>query len=102
MTQEFHTNNTWSRIIFHLKSTLGISLEKQASTLFTLHTDYTDTDCRFCPFIANDQPLYAKYKGESVYPAFATLTNPAVRKSFTDIETGKKRSYSTILQIGDN
>ena len=43
----------------------------------------------FAPFIANDQPLYAKYKGESVYPAFATLTDPNVRKSFTDLETGK-------------
>ena len=43
----------------------------------------------FAPFIANDQPLYAKYKGEGVYPAFATLKDPNIRKSFTDAETGK-------------
>ena len=43
----------------------------------------------FAPFIANDQPLYAKYKGETIFPAFATLNDPTVRKSFTDAESGK-------------
>jgi peptide/nickel transport system permease protein len=31
----------------------------------------------FAPIIANDQPLYCKYKGESFYPAFSTLVNPS-------------------------
>ncbi len=43
----------------------------------------------FAPLIANDQPLYCKYKGETMYPAFSTLSNPATTKSFTDAETGK-------------
>jgi len=29
----------------------------------------------FAPIIANDQPLYCKYKGETFYPAFSTLVN---------------------------
>ena len=31
----------------------------------------------FAPIIANDQPLYCKYKGETFYPAFSTLVNPS-------------------------
>ena len=27
----------------------------------------------FAPIIANDQPLYCKYKGEKFFPAFSTL-----------------------------
>lgn len=29
----------------------------------------------FSPFLANDQPLYIRYHGESFYPAFSTLIN---------------------------
>ncbi len=31
----------------------------------------------FAPIIANDQPLYCKYQGETFYPAFSTLINPS-------------------------
>ena len=91
------------RIIFHLKSTLGISLRKISQHSILLYILITlILIAVFAPFIANDQPLYAKYKGESVYPAFATLKDPNIRKSFTDLKQERQRNYSTILQIGDN
>lgn len=36
------------------------------------------------PFLANDQPLYCKYKGESFYPAFSTISNPNKKVVFED------------------
>ncbi len=39
------------------------------------------------PFIANDQPLYVKYKGETFYPAFTTYFNPTQTDSVQDPET---------------
>ena len=40
------------------------------------------------PFLANDQPLYMEYKGESFYPAFTTLFDDAASESFIQKETG--------------
>jgi len=42
----------------------------------------------FAPIIANDQPLYCKYKGETFYPAFSTLVNPSKLDSVVNPETG--------------
>ena len=41
------------------------------------------------PILANDQPLYAQYKGNTIYPAFSTILNPARTDSVIDPETGK-------------
>ena len=43
----------------------------------------------FAPIIANDQPLYCKYKGETYFPAFASLVNSSVKVDIVDQETGK-------------
>jgi peptide/nickel transport system permease protein len=42
----------------------------------------------FAPLIANDQPLYCKYQGETYYPAFATMVNPSKLVKVTNLETG--------------
>ena len=42
----------------------------------------------FAPVIANDQPLYCKYKGETFYPAFSTLVNPSKIDSVVNHKTG--------------
>ncbi len=39
-------------------------------------------------FIANDQPLYAKYRGKTFYPAFQTYFNPAITDSTINPSTG--------------
>ena len=43
----------------------------------------------FAPVIANDQPLYCKYKGETYFPAFVSLVNSSVKVDILDQETGK-------------
>jgi len=35
-------------------------------------------------YLANDQPLYARYKGETVFPAYASIFNPARTDTFYD------------------
>lgn len=47
------------------------------------------------PFIANEKPLYVKYKGESFYPAFSFQTN----YRFVDASTGD--SLNIQLDIAD-
>ncbi|MBJ59279.1 MAG: hypothetical protein CMP64_01635, partial [Flavobacteriales bacterium] len=42
----------------------------------------------FAPIIANDQPLYCKYKGVKFFPAFSTLVNPSKLDSVINHETG--------------
>lgn len=75
---------------FSFKKYAWIQFKKNKPALFSLYILAALVFMAiFAPFIANDQPLYAKYKGESIYPAFATLTDPTIRKSFTDAETGK-------------
>ena len=44
----------------------------------------------FAPYIANDRPLYAKYKGNTLYPAFAKDT-----RTDSIFENGK---FAEILQ----
>ena len=39
-------------------------------------------------FIANDQPLYAKYRGNNYYPAFQTYFNPTIIDSTINPQTG--------------
>lgn len=39
-------------------------------------------------FVANDQPLYAKYRGNSYYPAFQTYLTPTKTDSTRNPETG--------------
>ena len=43
----------------------------------------------FAPIIANDQPLYCKYQGETFYPAFETMINPSKLVEVTNKETNK-------------
>ena len=43
----------------------------------------------FAPIIANDQPLYCKYEGETFYPAFETMINPSKLVEVTNKETNK-------------
>jgi len=40
------------------------------------------------PILANDQPLYAKYKSETIYPAFSTILDPTRTDSIKDPTTG--------------
>ena len=40
----------------------------------------------FAPYIANDRPLYAKYKGKDIYPAFSSETH---KDSIIDPVSGK-------------
>lgn len=42
----------------------------------------------FAHFIANDQPLYAKYRGKTFYPAFQTYFNTTKIDSTIDPKTG--------------
>lgn len=44
----------------------------------------------FSPFIANKQPLYVNYGGETYYPAFQTLFNTSYSDSVVNPETGIK------------
>ena len=45
----------------------------------------------FAPYIANERPLYAKYKGKSIYPAFADETQ-------RDSIFNEKGEFESILQ----
>ncbi|MGL4595875.1 MAG: hypothetical protein ACRCYO_00005, partial [Bacteroidia bacterium] len=49
----------------------------------------------FAPILANEKPLYMKYKGESYYPAFSFKTNYEIR----DQQTGKTESLE--LELAD-
>ncbi len=49
----------------------------------------------FAPLLANEKPLYMKYKGESFYPAFSFKTNYEIR----DPQTGKVESLE--LELAD-
>ena len=40
------------------------------------------------PFLANNQPLYMKYEGESFYPVFATILNESATETVVNKETG--------------
>lgn len=42
----------------------------------------------FSPFLANDQPLYVEYKGESFYPAFRTFSDESAQDQVIDAQTG--------------
>ncbi len=42
----------------------------------------------FSPFLANDQPLYIEYKGESFYPAFRTFSDESAQDQVIDAQTG--------------
>lgn len=44
----------------------------------------------FADLLANDQPLYVRYKGETYYPALTTIFKPNKKVTITDPETGKK------------
>ena len=54
----------------------------------------------FAPVIANDQPLYCKYKGETFYPAFSTLVNPSKLDSVVILKQVLPKYFSLILPIG--
>lgn len=41
----------------------------------------------FAPIIANDQPLYAKYHGESLFPVFSTKNNYEIKKADGSVES---------------
>ena len=46
------------------------------------------------PLLANDQPLYAKYKGESFYPAFTTYFDKTASEKFLDEVSGDTVEFS--------
>lgn len=51
------------------------------------------------PFIANHQPLYAKYKGERLYPAFSTLFENS--KSDTIVDPVTKEQFVINYELVD-
>ena len=57
----------------------------------------------FAPIIANDQPLYCKYKGETYFPAFADMTGSWPKKvsifSVNKVINIKMGAIKNIIQI---
>ena len=72
---------------FSFKKYAWAQFKKNKPALFSLYLLFAlILIAILAPFLANDQPLYCQYKGESFYPAFSTIGNPNKKVVFKDGE----------------
>lgn len=72
---------------FSFKKYAWAQFKKNKPALFSLYLLFAlILIAILAPFLANDQPLYCQYKGESFYPAFSTIGDPNKKVVFKDGE----------------
>ena len=102
-TLEFLINKTMEQKDFSFKKYAWHQFKKNKPALISFYILIALVFVAlFAPVIANDQPLYCKYKGETFYPAFSTLINPSKLDSVTNSETGITETLSLTLPIGES
>ncbi len=89
LIQEYLTNKKMEQTNFSFKKYAWSQFKKNKPAIISLYILFVLIFIAiFAPFIANDQPLYCKYKGENLYPAFSTFSNPNKKHVFVNSETG--------------
>ena len=94
LTQEFHINRIMQNTNenFSFKKYAWTQFKKNKIALVSLYLLFALIFIAlFAPYIANDRPLYAKYEGNTLYPAFASETR-------TDSIYNDKGDFVQVLQ----
>ena len=94
LTQEFHINRIMQNTNenFSFKKYAWTQFKKNKIALVSLYLLFALIFIAlFAPYIANDRPLYAKYEGNALYPAFASETR-------TDSIYNAKGNFVQVLQ----
>lgn len=94
LTQEFHINRIMQNTNenFSFKKYAWTQFKKNKIALVSLYLLFAlILIALFAPYIANDRPLYAKYEGNTLYPAFASDTR-------TDSIYNAKGDFVQVLQ----
>ena len=94
LTQEFHINRIMQNTNenFSFKKYAWTQFKKNKIALVSLYLLFALIFIAlFAPYIANDRPLYAKYEGNALYPAFASETR-------TDSIYNAKGDFVQVLQ----
>ena len=94
LTQEFHINRIMQNTNenFSFKKYAWTQFKKNKIALVSLYLLFAlMLIALFAPYIANDRPLYAKYEGNALYPAFASDTR-------TDSIYNAKGDFVQVLQ----